>query len=213
MIFIKEVKKVRKRYVQISLVLILTIFTFGCMSASFRDLTRKSFSAPEFTSYEMETGKIAFLPTVSDAQYARSIDVALIDSFKNFHPGIAAIGGDESRRLLQEAGLVEDYSQMMDTYARTAIVNQSILSKMGDAARARYLVYTRLLKYSEYEDREKERTIYELSIKGEIWDARTGEVVWDATGSGRMEKTLVDKPVTFEEILWEVCDSLIQKIP
>ncbi len=202
-----------KRFLVALFASILLIIAFGCMSASFRDLTRKSFSAPEFTTREMETGGIALLPTVASPEYARAIDVALIDSFQNFHPGIAATGGDESRRLLQEAGLVEEYSKMIDTYARTAIVNKATLSKMGESIQARYLIYTQLLKYDEYEHPEKERNIYELSIKAEIWDSRTGEVVWDATGSGRMERTLVDKPVSFEDILWKVCDSLMMKLP
>ena len=187
--------------------------SFGCMSASFRDLTRKSFSAPEFTTNEMESGGIAFLPTVAGPEYARSIDVTLIDSFQNYHPGITAVGGDESRRLLQEAGLVEDYSQLIDTYAKTAIVNKAVLSKMGGSLKARYLIYTRLLKYDEYKHPTKDQNIYELSIKAEIWDSRTGEAVWDATGSGRMVQTLVDKPVTFDEILLRVCDRMMSKLP
>lgn len=203
----------KKRFLLSFLVMGLLIYLFGCMAAAFKDLTRKSFSAPEFTTYEMETGKVALLPIVASPEYSRSLNVTLIDSFQTFHPGITAIGGDESRRLLQDAGVIEEYSQMIDTYFRTAIINRSVVSKMGEAVRARYLLYTRLLKYDEYKHPEKERTIYELSIKAEIWDSRTGEVVWDATGHGRITQTLLDKPVIFEDIAFKVCDSLMKKLP
>jgi hypothetical protein len=159
----------------------------------------------------METGKIALLPTVAGPEYARTTDVTLIDSFQTYHPGITAIGGAESRKLLQDAGLVEKYSQMMETYYKTSILDKSTITKMGEAVRSRYLMYTRLLKYDQR--REKDVNVYELSIKAEIWDSRTGEVVWDVTGDGIMRQTLVDKPVTFDDIVVKVCDSIMQKLP
>ena len=191
----------------------LLISFFGCMAASFRDLTRKAFSAPEFTTYEMEAGGIAFLPTVASPEYSRSLDIALIDSFQNFHPGIRAISGSETRTFLQNAGLVERYSQMIDTYDRTSIIDKSIVATMGEAVKVRCLIYTRLLKYDEYRHPTKDQNIYELSIKAEAWDTRTGEVVWDATGQGRMIQTMIDKPVTFDDLVLKVCDSLMKRLP
>jgi len=193
-------------------ILCLLIYLSGCMTASFRDLTRKAFSAPEFTTYEMETGGIAFLPTVAAPEYSRSIDIGLIQSFQKFHPGIKAISGTETRTFLQNEGLVEDYSQMIDRYYRTSIIDKSVVAKMGQAVKARYLIYTRLLKYDEYQDHRNNK-IYELAIKAEVWDSRNGEVVWDATGHARVIESVLDKPITFEDIVTKVCDSLMARLP
>jgi hypothetical protein len=186
------------------------VITFACMTASFRDLTKKSFNAPEFTIDAIEAGKIAFLPTVADPSRARTIDVTLIDSMKAIHPNMSALGGTESRRLLQDNGLVDKYSQMMETYAKTAILDKSTITKMGKAVRARFLLYTRLLRYDE--SKLKDTLTYDLSIKAEIWDSHSGEVVWDVTGQGLIKKTMMDKEVSFEDIVTNVCDSIMQQI-
>ncbi|MFQ6083952.1 MAG: hypothetical protein ACE5WD_11445 [Candidatus Aminicenantia bacterium] len=207
----------KKRFLLSVLIGGILIFSFACMAPTFRDLTRKTFSAPEFTTYELETGKIALLPTVASSEYARPLEIYLIESFQAYHPGITAIGGAESRTFLNNAGLVAKYSQMVDTYDKLAILDKSIVMKMGRAVGARYLMYTRMLKYDEFAIRDQDGTInrkvYELSIKAEIWDSRTGEAVWDATGHGRIEQTMLDKPATFEDVAMRVCDSIMQRLP
>jgi hypothetical protein len=209
----KKGGKMKKTNLLGIVVLSLIIYLSGCMTASFRDLTRKAFSAPEFTTYEMETGGIAFLPTIAAPEYSRSIEVGLIQSFQKFHPGIKAISGSETRTFLQNEGLVEEYSQMIDRYYRTSIIDKSVVVKMGQAVKARYLIYTRLLKYDEYKNPKGDQTIYELSVKAEVWDSRNSEVVWDATGNVRVIQTILDKPVTFDEIAVKVCDSLMMRLP
>jgi hypothetical protein len=180
------------------------------MSSYFRDLTKVTFSAPEFVLSEMEAGKIALLPVIADPARARIIDVSLVDSMKTVQPRIAAISGTETRRILQDAGLIDNYSQMIETYAKTAMLNKTTLTKMGKAVGARYFMSTTLLEFREYNDNGT--AVSDLSIRAVIMDSRSGEVVWDVTGQGVNRKTLMDKAVSFEELVLKVCDSIMQKL-
>ena len=97
-----------------------------------------------------------------------------------------------------------------------------VLSKLGHATDARYVILPRLHKFqSEIFDRA---TIFGISflrtrqssvdIHAQIWDTTTGEVVWEGASEGSLASEVVrGRPASFTAVAAIACESMASRMP
>jgi hypothetical protein len=137
-------------------------------------------------------------------------------------PSVRVISLPESLGAINRAGLSPEYRQMVAAYRDTGIFPRDMLTNVGSAIGARYLVQLKLAGFSQ-DMRER------LSILGvrlfqtlhanirlymQIWDAETGTIAWE--GSEEMSyayDSSAELPVTFRRVVEDAALQLIQNLP
>ena len=111
---------------------------------------------------------------------------------------------------------------MYGEYQKTAVLRKDILSRIGQAAGARYVLLPRLLRFqSETFDRA---TIVgssflrtrqsSVDIHAELWDTETGEVIWQGASEGTVASEVVrGRAASFMAVAQNACDSLATRMP
>lgn len=86
--------------------------------------------------------------------------------------------------------MTEDYSQLINDYNRSAILNKGSLIKIGTVVGVEYLLYVELLEQSQTEGLaprilSKDPLVVKeikMNIFGQVWSCTIGDVVWEGTG-------------------------------
>lgn len=174
------------------LLLFLAVFLTGCAASKFGS-AGTSYQADDFsTAWFIEDG-LAILPVVAGQgvegfrrPFGVSIDKAVT----------ASVAPDAMRWMqtmdhINDAGLVDEYTNAIRSYRESAILNKNVLKKVAQAAGVRYLLYTALDPPSNTV--EKSRSLWnrdatatletiEVSCFMQVWDTELGDVVWEGTG-------------------------------
>jgi hypothetical protein len=129
---------------------------------------------------------------------------------------------DQQRTISQinQQGLAADYLQMRVDAEQSHILNRDILKKIGMAVGARFVFQPRLAAFSQ--------TMYDrwtfpafgvvisqtrqsnLRVSVELWDAKTGELVWASLAEGTMQSEAFAKdPVYLEDTVRVTLGSII----
>jgi hypothetical protein len=174
--------------------------------------------APAFTPSALEHERIAVLNAVVGItlegfahQVSRSLGAALEQSGRP----IKIVSAHETLSLINEAGLAVEYQDMVSGYIRTGILHRPVLEKIGRAVEARYVMQPMLATFSQsmsgrfsfFGLRLIQTRISILRLTVQLWDTRTGKIMWESSG----EMTLAGEDVRefripFEDIaqrLWE----------
>ena len=122
-------------------------------------------------------------------------------------------GAIQTLDLINEANLTEAYAQMIDDYARAAILNKRTLHRIGEATGIRYLLHVKLLDQSRTErlaqaflsDDIVSLEGKNVSIFGQVWDCGLGDVVWEGTG-----EVAAEAEVEFQYVKQDI-DYLVSK--
>ncbi|MBI3813962.1 MAG: hypothetical protein HY279_05780 [Nitrospinae bacterium] len=176
---------------------------------------------------DINSHRIGFLTTVVSrwsnlGEYRLTVSDILEKAFKSEKPAIVFVSSREAINRINNADLTSSYSEMLDYYDITGILNMSLLKKIGNALNVRYVAQPRLLSFTE-------TTYSRFSFLGlslistrettvkiflQVWDVSTGNIVWEGSGQATIAvEAMRAKPVTFEEAAETASFSLIKKLP
>ena len=183
----------RKCYAVFTLFIVLYITS---CAVPIVDHSRLQYIAPDLDNNSLVEGGMSLLPVVAgDGQEGlrRPLANKLNKHLDNILPEGKFIGALQTMDLINNAGLTEYYSKMIEDYDRAAILNKDSLIKIGGAVGVEYLLYVKLLEQSRVERkspllRDKRGVpvvlmeTFRMRIFGQLWSSKSSDVVWEGTG-------------------------------
>lgn len=181
-----------KRSIHQQLLSLLLLFVFGC-AAPITQNVKFDYFATESKQGALAAGGLGLLPVVAGAGQEglrRPFGNKLNKDLSNKFPEGKFIGNLETIALINNAGLTEDYSRLMNDYNRSAILNKDSLIKIGAVIGVEHLLYVKLLEQSQTEGLaprllSKDPLVVKgikMNIFGQVWSCTIGDVVWEGTG-------------------------------
>lgn len=200
------------------LALALAFFITGCM-ATIKNATEVSYTSPTYSSHQLVEDGLAVLPITAGSGlegYRRPFGNWInhyVDSVGN--QDFKYSDWQTTMSELNDAGLSADYNDAISSYRQTSVLDQTFLSELQSAVGPRFYLYIQLgnfeqtsnTEYNAFTGLETTRT-NEVSAYAQIWDAQTGDVVWEAlseaTSSSNSDLVaLSDNPGEYSRILAE----------
>lgn len=174
--------------------------------------------APSFTPSALENERVAVLTAVVgftfegfSHQVSRSLGAALEQSKRP----IKIVPAYETLGLINEAGLAVEYQDMVSGYSRSGILHRPVLEKIGRTLDASYVFQPTLAAFSQSTSgrfsffglRLFQTRISILRLTVQLWDTRTGKILWESSGEATLAgEDVREFRIPFEEIaqrLWE----------
>ena len=174
---------------------------------------------------ELESGGIAFVTPSSvtgQEQEKQAVALGYADVLKRERPALKVVTLAETLSAVNKAGLVQAYRRMYEDYRETALLPVDVLRGVSGATGARYAAQLKLQAYSQNSKgrfgilglRISETLYGDLRVFLQIWDARDGSIVWEATQELRMAMdSTSDDPVTLRELIERSAKDLFAKLP
>lgn len=184
-------------------------------------LTSKS---PSFLPAELDREQVAVLNAVVgfglegySLQVSRSLSVVVAE---NQRPS-KSISTQEALSAINREGLGRDYAQMVSEYIRSGILERDGLRQIGRALNVRYVFQPSMAYFNQQMSsrfsllglRLFQTRVSQLRLSAQLWDTRTGEIVWESSG----EATLANEDVRefripFEEIARRLWRRMLQDL-
>ena len=188
----------------------------------------KFYSSPSISPETFAGQSVAILPVSSIVYdpsqeiYRETLAGTLYAALIKYSDGPSFLSLDAVQSSINEKGLWNDFKTMYTEYKETAVLRKDLLSKVGQAVGARYVILPRLLKFeSETFDRATILGIAFLrtrqssvDIHVQIWDTVKGEVVWQGASEGSIASEVVrGRPASFMAVAENACESLTSRMP
>lgn len=207
-----------------TILLVIPIAIFTACAASINTTSKVSYNKDTFTDQSMEEDGVALLPITAGSGlegYRRPFGNALNSYSDSLGGDMAYFGWQESMNKLNDEGLADDYNKAISSYKETSIIDKGTLRKMGEAIGIRYLMYIQLgnfekdsnTSYNVWTGLETTKT-NQVSAYAQIWDAKTGDVVWEAVSNAKASSSsslskVSDNPEEYSE---KLAEALAQKL-
>jgi len=188
----------------------------------------KFYNSPIISQETFSGQNVAILPAASieydpnQEIYRETLAGILYMALIKYPEGPHFLSLDAVQSSINKEGLWNDFKLMYNEYQKTAVMRKDILSKIGQAVDAHYVIVPRLLRFqSETFDRATILGIAFLrtrqssvDIQAQIWDTVTGEVVWGGASEGTIASEVVrGRPASFMAVAENACESLTSKMP
>jgi hypothetical protein len=146
--------------------------------------------------------------------YGHQVSRSLASALTSTSPPIKGIPVQEALSRLNREGLGGEYAQMVSDYTKSGILNRSTLEKIGRTLNATYIFQPSLASFSQSTSgrfsffglRLFQTRITTMRLSVQLWDARTGDIVWEASGEATLATEDVrEMRIPFDEIarrLW-----------
>ena len=153
--------------------------------------------------------------------FGQAIGQALVESLQGrlerglMHPNLAS-------SKINEAGLADEYADMLEIYDKTNILERDVLRQMSDVVGVRYFAMPILVNFTEAFSTR-------LSVLGlrlgktasanarfqlQLWDGQSGRIVWEGISDLTLaQETFREDPIPFEDTILATWQSLVEKIP
>ena len=181
------------------------------------DETSIVWKAPTFDPRSLEKQPVVVLNAFAGMSlegYRHQVSQSLFLTLTKEKNPLSVLSPQETIGRLNRAGLGKEVSSMTSDYFTSGILDRDTLRKICQTLECQYVFQPSLAAFRQYmEDRlrlfglrvlQTRVTILRLSLQ--IWDAHTGEIVWESSGEGTMAAEDVrDVMIPFEEItqkLW-----------
>ncbi|MDZ7773018.1 MAG: hypothetical protein U5K31_09830 [Balneolaceae bacterium] len=203
-----------RRFTAVAIALFLT----GCM-ATIQNATEVSYTSPDYSSEQLKEDGLAILPITAGSGlegYRRPFGNWInhyVDSVGNRE--FKYSDWQTTMSELNDAGLSDDYNEAISSYRQTSVLDQSFLSELQSEVGPRFYLYIQLgnfeqtsnTEYNIFSGLETTRT-NEVNAYAQIWDAQTGDVVWEALSEATASSNsdfvaLSDNPGEYSRILAE----------
>lgn len=120
----------------------------------------------------------------------------------------------ETLNTLSRQGLASDYREEKPDYAPSDIMDRQRLGRIHKALAARYVLQPGLTQFTESTEARFEfagwklikTRVNSLSLWLRLWDAETGEFLWEGAGEGTVAATLFEEKSTLP--LYDIARSL-----
>jgi hypothetical protein len=155
-------------------------------------------------------------------QTARSLASALTQT----RVPIKSLTVQDTLNRINIEGLAGEYAGMVSTYVRTGILDRVELEKIGRALHVTYVFQPSLASFSQSMSsrlsilglRILQTRVTALRLTLQLWDTRTGEIVWESSGEATLAgEDVRESRIPFDEIarrLWgHLLDDLFTSLP
>jgi len=206
-------------YCRLAFTLICTVSLTSCIGAfkQWGDEKSIAWKAPSFDPHALDGQPIVILTALTGMGlegYRHQVSQSLYQTLTKEKNALSVISPQETIGKLNRAGLGKEVTLMTSDYFKSGILDRDTLRKICQTLECGYVFQPSLAAFRQYmDDRlrffrlrifQTRVTILRLSLQ--IWDAQTGEIVWESSGEGTMAAEDVrDVMIPFEEItqkLW-----------
>lgn len=194
----------------------------GCAPQVYSKVSHKDFSL----SVELlkENGMAFITPSTVTGQEEEKQAVAFIftDTLKRERPDLRIVTLPETLSAINRAGLADAYRQMYGDYRDTGIFKRDMLEKIADQTSTRYLCQLKLSgfrqgssgRFGVFGLRLMETKYATLRLFFQIWDAGTGEIVWEAVDElNWSEDSVVEKTISLQTVIEEAAIKIVDRLP
>ena len=195
----------------------VVIVASACV-AGMRSTIETSYSNPDMTLQG-----IAILPVTAGEGlegFRRHMASLLENQIAAQHPDVKVITSAECLRRINDLGLANEYSDMLETYGRTGILDRETLGELADAVGAQHMLQAQF-SYEAADfvevgaiggglNREERQELY---VFGQLWDGTEGDVVWEVAGSVRSRTGEFTFARDVEDILAQAITDLVAELP
>jgi hypothetical protein len=212
----------RRRHVLLAIVLASMA---GCSSSIYGWQVRTSSTAfaPSFDPGSLAKEPVAVLGAMASPGLRGNevgFDYMLGEVLHRVAPHFHIISQQQTISQINQQGLAAEYNQMRIDAEQSHILNREPLQKIGVAIGARYVFQPRLASFTQ--------TMYDrwtfpgfgvvvsqtrqsnLRMSVQVWDAKTGELLWASMAEGTMQSEAVAKdPVYLEDTVRVTLGSIV----
>jgi len=218
------------RFVLACFLVAVLLMSAGCASAPPAEarFSWTFYSSPTISHETFSGQSVAILP-IATIQYDPTQEIyretlagILYTALIKYSDGPRFLSLDSIQSGINKKEIWNDFRIMYNEYHETGVLRIDLLSKIGSAVGARFVIMPRLLRFqSETFDRATIVGIAFLrtrqssvDIHAQIWDTVTGEVVWEGASEGTIASEVVrGRPASFMAVAENACESLASKMP
>jgi hypothetical protein len=145
---------------------------------------------------------------------------ALIAALSEASPSIQGIPSHETVNVLNERGLAAEYADLLSGFARSGILEREGLQRIGSALGCRYILLPGLVEFHQALMDKFEAAgiklvrnrITTLRLWLQLWDARTGRILWESAGEATVVSELLrpERAAPLDEIAQKLWLRMIQ---
>ncbi|MBI5971310.1 MAG: hypothetical protein HY884_09180 [Deltaproteobacteria bacterium] len=185
---------------------------------------REPFRSPDFVSIGAQdtVGLITAANHDNGLEYRKLLGDFVEEALKKERPDIKVIPYWQTLSVINTGGYTADYARMLNTYTTTGILDKDVLTKLGAALGAKYLIHPRIIDFNQKQTIRFQPfgfTMFlthetEIKIYMEVWDAKNGAIVWIGAAEAHMaSEHFMSKPIPFEEVAKLTIETLLKKMP
>jgi hypothetical protein len=152
--------------------------------------------------------------------FSATLSYALIAALSEASPPVRGIPDQETVNMLNRKGMAADYADLISGFARSGILEHERLQRIGSALGSRYALLPGLAEYSQViVDRFDfagfkliQIRVTTLRVWLQLWDTRTGQILWQATGESTAGTRLLrpERTVPLDEMARKLWLRMIQ---
>jgi hypothetical protein len=176
------------RIKNIFVILISAVIVVGC-TVTAETTSNTSYEADSFGPEELRKEGLAIMP-IQSAQgvegYRRPFGNSINETANSLLSNAEVISWRESQQRINDAGLVEDYRQAIQSYEETSILDQEAVRQIGEAVGKKYLLVVTLAPPQEerrYVGQGASLETQSVSAYGKVWDAAEGDIAWEGVAT------------------------------
>jgi hypothetical protein len=185
-----------------SVVVAVCIFA-GCTPLSMTDMHVTGTPKPQYFHADEGVAVLGLVAPASLQQFAPLFSNALLTALEEAHPPIRALPFRESGNLVNDRGLVADYSDLVSGFDHSGILERERLRRIGAALGSRYVLLPGLAEFDQtLIDRFEtvglkvfRARVTTLRLWLQLWDTETGHNLWESSG----EVTVVSQLLRVKE--------------
>lgn len=194
----------------------------GCAPQVYSNVSHKDFSLSE---EQLKNNGMAFItPSTVTGQEEEKQAVAFVfsDTLKRERPDLRIVTLPETLSAINRAGLADAYRQMYGDYRDTGIFKREMLQKIAEQTATRYLCQLKLAGFRQGSSgrlgvfglRLVETKYATLRLFFQIWDAETGEIVWEAVDEMNWsEDSFIEKTISLQTVIEEAAKNIVKQLP
>lgn len=198
--------------------------TSGCISPLYTWDTHSASTPRSFDVAELGREPVATLGVVAPAGlqgFGPALSHALVGALAATSPPIRGAPPSDTVSALNEQGLASEYAELIAGFNRSGILERDRLGRIGSALGCRYVLLPGLAafdhilvdKFEIWGIKVVRNRIAVLRLWLQLWDARTGRIVWESTGEVTAASALVNvgQAVPLDEIAGRLWRRMIQE--
>lgn len=180
----------------------------GCTPFHLSDMYSVSTPKPSsLSAAALASEPIVTLPAAASASmqgYGPVVSHALSEALAASTPSFHEIPPVQTLNRVNAAGLLPDYGEMLAGFSRTGMFDRRQLDRIGTALGAKYVLQPGLADFNEVIGdrfmlagwRVVKMRAATLRLWMRLWDAGTGEILWEATGEATVTSELIEDTPT-----------------
>ena len=168
------------------LLLLIAFILSSCgVTTSIVDTSCQKYKSDSFSKAMITQKGIGILPVLGgDDQVGlrRITGEALDRNMKLAYGNTPVKATTEVLSKMYENNLSQEYNDALIKYATTDSLSKKVLEQLGQSLTVNYILTSRLGNNEEYEKLNKKIPINEMFLQSQVWDTKTGQVVWEGMG-------------------------------